>query len=310
MSTSYLVYAHPLNTYQAPRFPSDSFPSLKYLLAATSNSEILSYYATVSVAEVVETSRKTAALKRSDGTLWSVEELIAMQFAYVKELAETLAGEKVSEVIVTVPPYYTQFERDAVVDAIEISGLRTLALVNDGTAVAVNYAMTRSFPSPEYHIIYDAGASSIRTTLVSFTSIGDNKSKSSSPATHVSVAAVGFDRRVGGTELDRRLRNILVDDFMRKHRKDIRQDKRAMTKFWKEAQRVKTVLSANAEAVSTVGLRLISAIKSLLTSGRSRVLSVKSIIVQKSRELRLRQSVPISKAALLSPSSPVWPRPD
>ena len=68
--------------------------------------------------------------------------------AYVRSLAESkAAGERVDDVIVTVPPYYTQFEHDTVVDAIEISGLSTLALVNDGTAVAVNYAMTRSPPS-------------------------------------------------------------------------------------------------------------------------------------------------------------------
>ena len=96
---------------------------------------------------MVKTERGTIALRRSDGTEWTVEELIGMQFAYVRELAESTAGEKVSDVIVTVPPYYTQFERDAVVDAIEISGLRTLALINDGTAIAVNCAMTRSCPS-------------------------------------------------------------------------------------------------------------------------------------------------------------------
>ena len=62
--------------------------------------------------------RNTVALRRSDGTEWSVEELIAMQFAHVRELAESAAGEKVHDVIVTVPPYYTEFERDAVVDAI------------------------------------------------------------------------------------------------------------------------------------------------------------------------------------------------
>ena len=55
-----------------------------------------------------------------------------MQFAYIKHLAEQVANEKVMDVVVAVPPYYSQFERDAVVDAIEISGLRTLALINDG----------------------------------------------------------------------------------------------------------------------------------------------------------------------------------
>ena len=171
-----------------------------------------------------------------------------MQLAYVKGLAEDLAGEKVQDVIVTVPPFFSQFERDAVADAIEIAGLRTLALINDGTAVAVNYAMTRSFSAPEYHIIYDAGASSIRATVVQFTSDGTGKSA----ATQIQVVGVGYDRELGGTELDRRLRGILVQEFNGKHQKDIRGDKKGMAKLWKEAGRVKSILSANLEAASTV----------------------------------------------------------
>ncbi|KAH9943772.1 Hsp70 protein-domain-containing protein [Amylocystis lapponica] len=192
----------------------------------------------ISSADVVETSRGTVALRRSDGTEWSVEELIAMQFAYVKELAEAAAGEK----------------RDAVVDAIEIAGLRTLALINDGTAVAVNYAMTRTFPTPEYHVIYDAGASAIRATVVSFASAaGEGKSKSAAKdGTQLSVLGVGYDRSLGGTELDRRLRELMISDFQRKHRMDIRSDRRGMAKLWKEAGRVKAILSANTDAMATV----------------------------------------------------------
>lgn len=218
------------------------------------DSDAVSFYDSVSSADVVKTERGTVALRRSDGTEWSVEELIAMQFAYVRELAESVAGEKVNDVIVTVPPYYTQFERDAVVDAIEIAGLRTLALINDGTAVAVNYAMTRTFPTPEYHIIYDAGASSIRATVVRFASTSSNpKSKASlKDSTQITVAGIGYDRKTGGTELDRRLREIMINDFQRKFQKDIRSDKRAMAKLWREAGRVKVILSANSDATASV----------------------------------------------------------
>ncbi|TFK36492.1 Hsp70 protein-domain-containing protein [Crucibulum laeve] len=234
----------------AARFPSDSFQSVKLLDAAPFDSEVVQYYTKISTATVVETPRKTVALKQSDGTEWSAEELIAMQFAYVKQLAETLAEEKVRDVIVTVPPYYSQFERDAIADAIEIAGLRTLALINDGTAVAINYAMTRTFSVPEYHIIYDAGASSIRATVVSFTTATDPKTSIS--GTHLAVTGVGYDRTTGGVELDRRLRDILIEAFNAKHKKDVRQDKRGMAKLWKESQRVKAILSANNDATATV----------------------------------------------------------
>ena len=234
---------------QAGRFPLDSFSSLKYLVAAPSGSETVSYFTQISTADVLKTSRGTTALRRSEGAEWTAEELIGMQLSYVKGLAEDLAGEKVQDVIVTVPPFYSQFERDALADAIEVGGLRTLALINDGTAIAVNYAMTRSFPTPEYHVIYDAGASSVRATVVQFTSDGTGKSA----ATQIQVVGVGYDRKVGGTELDRRLREILIEEFNGKHKKDIRTDKRGMAKLWKEAGRVKTILSANLEAASTVG---------------------------------------------------------
>ncbi|GJE92876.1 HSP70-domain-containing protein [Phanerochaete sordida] len=235
----------------AGRFPQDSFSNLKYLIAAPFDSPSVSYYASISTADAVKTSRGTVALRRSDGTEWAVEELIAMQLSYVRELAESTANEKVSDVILTIPPHFTQHERDAVVDAVEVAGMRTLALIHDGTAVAVNYAMTRSFPEqPEYHVIYDAGASSIRATVAGFSAVPGATKRDT--ATSIAVKGFGFDRNIGGVELDRRLREILINDFNKKHKKDIREDKRGMAKLWKEAGRVKAILSANADATASV----------------------------------------------------------
>jgi hypoxia up-regulated 1 len=227
----------------------DTFTSLKFLQAAPHDSETVSFYSKISSSNLIETERKTVALKQSQGTEWSAEELIAMQFSYVRQLAESLGGEKVRDVVVTVPPYYSQHERDAVVDAIEIAGLRTLALMNDGAAVAVNFAMTRTFTTPEYHMIYDAGAASTVATVVGFTPIDPKKDTS---GTHITVAGIGYDRNLGGIELDRRMRKILVEMFNNKAKKDIREDKKGMAKLWKEARRVREILSANTEAMSTV----------------------------------------------------------
>jgi hypoxia up-regulated 1 len=93
-------------------------------------------------------------------------------------------------------------------DAIEISGLRTFAIINDGTAVAMNYAMTRTFPTPEYHVSYDARSSGIRATVASFTTAKDPKTGAA--GTHIALAGVGYDRTTGGVELDRRMREILI----------------------------------------------------------------------------------------------------
>ncbi|KAF8346262.1 Hsp70 protein-domain-containing protein [Amanita rubescens] len=192
---------------RAARFPQDSFSYVKYLQGVTYDSEITRL-------ALSPTSRKTVSLLPSSGEPFMAEDLIAMQLSYVKHLAESYAdGEKVRDVIVTVPPFYTQFERDAMVDAIEIAGLKTLALINDGTAVA-----------PEVHVIYDAGASSIRATVVQFStgSLDGNGKKGS------------------------------AGSFNAKDGMDLRQDAKGMAKLWKEAGCVKVILSANSDAIAQV----------------------------------------------------------
>ncbi|KAH8112056.1 actin-like ATPase domain-containing protein [Phellopilus nigrolimitatus] len=247
----------------ATRVPADSFSFLKSVQGAPFESDAVANFRAVSPVELVRTRRGTVGVRRPDanGTEWSAEELIAMQFAYVKGLAEAVgapdAREPVRDAVVAVPPYFTQFERDAVADALEIAGLRLLALVNDGTAVALNYALARSFaPEREWHVVYDAGASGVRATVVSFAAAAAAPPAEGKAAgrdsTQITVAGVGYDRTAGGLEVDRRLRDMLALDFEVKHKRAITGDARGMAKLWKEAARVKTVLSANTEASATV----------------------------------------------------------
>lgn len=114
--------------------------------------------------------------------------------------------------------------------------------------------MTRTFPSapakPERHLIYDAGASAIRATVVSFETIQVKVPASIKPkdATQLTVHGLGWSDAVGGFELDHRLRRILAGQF----KEDVSKNDRAMAKFLKEAVRVKHVLSANTAAPARV----------------------------------------------------------
>lgn len=91
---------------QAARFPRDSFSSLKGLQGRTVETDAVSFFAAISTTDILDTPRKTIAFRRSDDSEWSVEELIAMQFAYVKELAEIAAGNSVHDVVVTVCTFF------------------------------------------------------------------------------------------------------------------------------------------------------------------------------------------------------------
>lgn len=259
---------------QATRFPKDSYNSLKYLLGVPANADVVAYYSSFAVPALAPSSRFTAAIPRGEdaaAATWDVEELVAMQFAYVRALAEEAAGERVQDVVVTVPAFYAQFERDAIADAVELAGLRLLALVNDGAAVAVNYAMTRQFApdAPERHIVYDAGAGSTRATVATFSAQKTLGKSKKDPGTLITVNGVGYDRLAGGTELDRRLREILVEEFERKHGVGIREDPKGMMKLWKEAERIKAILSANTEAAARVRIVIPSGKRVSLTLMKS-----------------------------------------
>ena len=168
---------------QATHFPKDSYSSLKYLLGMPTNADVISYYTSFAAPNVASSTRFTTSIRRGSSmardsgvmpATLDVEELVAMQLAYVHSLAVDVAGagKLVQDVVVTVPAFFSQFERNAIADAVELAGLRLLAFVNDGTAVAVNYAMMRQFPKPEHHIVYDASAASMRATVVTFTGQG------------------------------------------------------------------------------------------------------------------------------------------
>jgi hypoxia up-regulated 1 len=63
-----------------------------------------------------------------------------------------------------------------------------------------------------------------------------------------------FDRTLGGMEFQLRLRNFLAERFnaVKKSKNDMMKDFRALQKLFKEAGRVKQVLSANVDHFAQV----------------------------------------------------------
>merc|ERR1711981_1406690 len=68
------------------------------------------------------------------------------------------------------------------------------------------------------------------------------------------ILGLGYDRTLGGLELQINLRNYLADKFneLKKPKSDVKKNPRAMAKLFKEAGRVKNVLSANAQIYAQV----------------------------------------------------------
>ncbi|XP_060912037.1 hypoxia up-regulated protein 1 [Labrus mixtus] len=198
--------------------------------------------------------RGTVYFKSSEEIQYTPEELIGMVLNYSCGLAQDFAEQPIKDAVITVPAFFNQAERRAVLQAAQMAGLKVLQLINDNTAVALNYGVFRRKDidnTAKNVMFYDMGSGSTTATIVSYQTV---KTKEAGTQPQLQIRGVGFDRGLGGFEMDLRLRDHLAKLFneQKKSKKDVRENHRAMAKLLKEAQRLKTVLSANMEFMAQV----------------------------------------------------------
>nr|XP_008122446.1 PREDICTED: hypoxia up-regulated protein 1 [Anolis carolinensis] len=197
--------------------------------------------------------RETVTFHLSKTMQYSPEEILGMVLNYSRALAEEFAEQPIKDAVITVPAFFNQAERRAVLHAAKMANLKVLQLINDNTAVALNYGVFRRKDinaTAQNIMFYDMGASSTVSTIVTYQTV---KSKESGTQPQLQIRGVGFDRTLGGLEMELRLRDHLAKLFNEQHpSKDVRKNLRAMAKLLKEANRVKTVLSANADHMAQI----------------------------------------------------------
>lgn len=162
---------------------------------------------------------------------------------YLGKLRDITANELkagVSDVVLTVPGWYTDVQRRALLDAAQIAGLNVLRLINDTTAVALGYGITKSdLPEPENPrnvVFVDVGHSSMSVAVVAF-------SKG-----QLAVRSTAYERHVGGRDIDYALLQHFATEFKEKYKIDVLSNPKAIFRLSAGCDKVKKVLSANAEA--------------------------------------------------------------
>lgn len=236
------------------RFPKNAYAYLLDLLAKDINHPLVKLYQErFPYYELVEDQQRgTILFKHDENTFYSPEELIAQLLGRAKEFAEHGAQQAIKECVLTVPGYFNQAERKALLAAAKLADLKVLQLINDYTAVALNYGIFRSKDfneTAQYVLFYDMGASSTTATIVSYQTTKTKERGYVETHPQATVIGVGYDRTLGGLEMQIRLQNYLAKKFneMKKTPNDVFKNPRAMAKLFKEAGRVKNVLSANVE---------------------------------------------------------------
>ncbi|MCJ1259883.1 lumenal Hsp70 protein [Lignoscripta atroalba] len=253
------------------RFPGDVYSNLKPLLGLEykGNEVVAEYGARHPGLQIVKSkSRGTVGFSSesvgSPEEPFMVEELLAMELKNIKGNAESFAGKgsTIRDVVITIPAFYTAEEKRAVELAADLADLRVLALVTDGLSVGLNYATSRTFPvindggKPEYNLVYDMGAGSTTATVLKFQGkTVKDVGKFNKTIQEVQVMGTGWDKTLGGDAFNVLIMDDMVEKFVNTNRmkalgtsgKHVKAHGRTMAKLWKEAERIRQVLSANTE---------------------------------------------------------------
>lgn len=161
------------------------------------------------------------------------EEISAMILANMKQVAETYLGCEVKDAVVTVPAYFNDAQRQATKDAGAIAGLNVLRIINEPTAAAIAYGLDRKDNRADKKIlVFDLGGG---TFDVSVLNIDDGVFE---------VLSTGGDVHLGGEDIDNKLVEHFCTEFKRKHKKDIKDNARALKRLKMACERAKKTLSS------------------------------------------------------------------
>lgn len=172
---------------------------------------------------------------------FNATQLTAMFLSKVKQITAGELKLPVADLVLSVPAWFTDVQRRALIDAAEIAGLKVLRLINDTTAAALGYGITKlDLPGPEEKprrvAFIDVGHSTYTCSIVEF-----RKGE-------LSVKATAFDRHLGGRNFDKALVDHLAKDFQEKYKIDIHSNGKAVTRVQAAAEKMKKILSANQQA--------------------------------------------------------------
>ena len=165
-----------------------------------------------------------------DGKLYAPEEISAMVLRKMVDDASAHLGEKIKDVVITVPAYFNDAQRQATKDAGKIAGLNVLRIINEPTAAALAYGVDRQ--KNEKILVFDLGGG---TFDVSVLEVGEGVCE---------VLATSGDTHLGGDDFDKRIVDWLADEFKKEYGIDLRQDRQALQRLYEAAEKAKCELSS------------------------------------------------------------------
>ena len=164
------------------------------------------------------------------GKDYSPPEISALILQYMKKAADDYLGQKITQVIITVPAYFNDSQRQATKDAGRIAGLEVLRIINEPTAASLAYGLDKK--KDEKIAVFDLGGG---TFDISILEIGEGVFE---------VRSTNGDTHLGGDDFDKRVMDWLIDEFKKSDGIDLSRDPMALQRLKETAEKAKIELSS------------------------------------------------------------------
>lgn len=180
---------------------------------------------------------KPVFTRKIDGREYPPEVIQSRVLAKMKRDAEQIIG-PIRDVVITVPAFFTEPRRKATEDAGRLAGLNVVDIINEPTAAAIAFGVQKGFLDQagtakqfERVLIYDLGGGTFDATIMT---IEGNK---------YTVVATDGDVKLGGIDWDRRIADLIAEEYVSKHRIDPRLDPAGLQRLLRDAEDAKRALT-------------------------------------------------------------------
>ena len=167
--------------------------------------------------------------------------------------AEKYLNRKIKNLVITVPAYFNESQRNSTMQAAELAGVKVLEIINEPTAAALSYGFDQKKDINEKILVFDLGGGTFDVSILSIKKddkSNNDKDKEQNKSNYISFEVKGTsgDTNLGGEDFD----NELVDYILKKakfNEKEIKNDKKAMKKLKVSCEIIKKILSSAKQTI-------------------------------------------------------------